>query len=99
MHGVSANSPLPPSVETAYYRKCIELKRRVNEIEENNDTLRVRKIRIERAILKMRLERALLLEQIAEKMKNNPDDSDDSNSPPPTVRGHPSPHASTESQN
>ncbi|KIW02473.1 uncharacterized protein PV09_06279 [Verruconis gallopava] len=85
MHGVSSNSPLPPSVETAYYRKCIELKRRINEIEENNDTLRVKKMRIERAILKMRLERAMLLEQIAAKMKDNPDDSDDSNSPPPTV--------------
>jgi hypothetical protein len=42
-------------------------------------------MRIERAILKMRLERAMLLEQIADKMKENPDDSDDSNSPPPTV--------------
>jgi hypothetical protein len=85
IHGVSTNSPLPPSVETAYYRKCIELKRRINEIEDNNDSLRVKKLRIERAILKMRLERALLLEQIAHKMKLNPDDSDDSNSPPPTV--------------
>ena len=85
LHGVSANSPLPPSVETAYYRKCIELKRRINEIEENNDTLRVKKARIERAVLKMRIERAMLLESIGNKMKENPDDSDDSNSPPPTV--------------
>jgi hypothetical protein len=85
MHGVSSNSPLPPSVETAYYRKCIELKRRVNEIEENNDVLRVRKVRIERAILKMRMERGLLLERIAHNMKDNQDDSDESNSPPPTV--------------
>lgn len=85
MHGVSANSPLPPSVETAYYRKCIELKRRINEIEESNDSLRVRKMRTERAILKMRLERGFLLEKIAQTMKENPDDSDQSNSPPPTV--------------
>lgn len=85
MHGVSANSPLPPSVETAYYRKCIELKRRINEIEESNDSLRVRKMRSERAILKMRLERGFLLEKIAQTMKENPDDSDQSNSPPPTV--------------
>jgi hypothetical protein len=86
MHGVSANSPLPPSVETAYYRKCIELKRRITEIEDNNDAQRLKKLRIERAILKMRLERAMLLEQIAEKMaEHNPDDSDESNSPPPTV--------------
>ena len=86
MHGVSSNSPLPPSVAPAYYRKCIELKRRINEIEENNDSFRVKKLRIERAILKMRMERALLLEQIADRMKNNPEDSDDSNSPPATVR-------------
>lgn len=85
MHGVSSNSPLPPSVETAYYRKCIELKRRINEIEDSNDSLRVRKIRTERAILKMRLERCFLLEKIAQTMKENPDDSDQSNSPPPTV--------------
>lgn len=85
MHGVSSNSPLPPSVETAYYRKCIELKRRINEIEESNDSLRVRKLRIERAILKMRIERGFLLEKIAQNMKENPDDSDQSNSPPPTV--------------
>jgi hypothetical protein len=85
MHGVSSNSPLPPSVETAYYRKCIELKRRINEIEESNDSLRVRKTRIERAILKMRIERGFLLEKIAQNMKDNPDDSDESNSPPPTV--------------
>jgi hypothetical protein len=37
----------------------------------------------------MRIERAMLLEQIASKMKENPDDSDDSNSPPPTVREPP----------
>jgi len=89
LHGVSANSPLPPSVETAYYRKCIELKRRINEIEENNDTLRVKKARIERAVLKMRIERAMLLESIGNKMKENPDDSDDSNSPPPTPQDRP----------
>lgn len=85
MHGVSSNSPLPPSVETAYYRKCIELKRRLTEIETDNDTLRIKKDRIERSVLKMRIERAMLLEHIAQRMRENPDDSDDSNSPPPTV--------------
>lgn len=80
------NSPLPPSVETAYYRKCIELKRRINEIEESNDAARLRKVRINRQILKMRLERAFLLEQLQKRMENNVDDSDRSSSPPPTVR-------------
>ena len=59
------NTPLAPSVEKAYYRKCIELKRRLNEVEEANDAARVRRARLDRAILKMRLERAFLLEQLA----------------------------------
>lgn len=85
MASVTSNSPLPPSVEAAYYRKCIELKRRINEIEASNDELRLRKARTERGILKLRLERAFLLEQLEKRMKNNVDDSDDSDSPPPTV--------------
>lgn len=58
------NSPLAPSVEKAYYRKCIELKRRLNEVEEANDGARLRRARLDRAILKLRLERAFLLEQL-----------------------------------
>jgi len=85
MHGVSSNSPLPPSVETAYYRKCIELKRRINDIEENNDILRTRKGRVNRAVLKLRMERAILLERIRKNMDLNLDESDRSTSPPRTV--------------
>lgn len=85
MASVTSNTPLLPSVEAAYYRKCIELKRRINEIEESNDALRLRKVRAERGILKLRLERAFLLEQIEKRMQNNVDDSDESESPPPTV--------------
>jgi hypothetical protein len=85
MHGVSQNSGLPPSVETAYYRKCIELKRRINDIEENNDTMRTRKLRTERAITKLRIERAILLERIRGNMDINIDDSDRSTTPPRTV--------------
>lgn len=65
----TANTPLAPSVEKAYYRKCIELKRRLNEVEEANDAARLRKQRLERAISKMRLERAFLLEQMAKRMQ------------------------------
>lgn len=86
MQSVTSNSPLPPSVEAAYYRKCIELKRRINEIEDSNDVIRTRKARVERSIMKLRLERAFLLEQIAKAMEHNVDDSDQSDSPPPTVR-------------
>lgn len=73
-------------MEAAYYRKCIALKRRLNEIEANNEAARLRKVRLDRAILKMRLERAFLLERLAERMAPNVDDSDRSTSPPPTVR-------------
>ncbi|KAH7061424.1 hypothetical protein B0J12DRAFT_565287, partial [Macrophomina phaseolina] len=80
---------LPPSVEAAYYRKCIALKRRLNEIEANNEAARLRKVRLDRAILKMRLERAFLLERLAERMAPNVDDSDRSTSPPPTPHEKP----------
>jgi len=91
MQSVTSNSPLPPSVEAAYYRKCIELKRRINEIEDSNDVIRTRKARVERSIMKLRLERAFLLEQIAKRMEYNVDDSDQSDSPAPTVRSSDAP--------
>ncbi|KAK7516662.1 uncharacterized protein IWZ02DRAFT_454765 [Phyllosticta citriasiana] len=82
-------TPLPPSVEAAYYRKCIELKRRLNEIEANNDAARLRKLRVDRSIMKLRLERAFLLERLAERMAPNVDESDRSTSPPPTPQEKP----------
>ncbi|KAK6008822.1 hypothetical protein QM012_000725 [Aureobasidium pullulans] len=70
------NTPLAPSVEKAYYRKCIELKRRLNDVEEANDAARQRKARLNRAIMKMRLERAFLLEQLAKRLQNTSDGGD-----------------------
>lgn len=67
------NTPLAPSVEKAYYRKCIELKRRLNDVEEANDAARQRRARLNRAIMKMRLERAFLLEQLAKRLQNTTD--------------------------
>lgn len=84
-----SHKELPPSVETAYYRKCIELRRRINDIEENNDATRLRTKRLNRAIMKMRLERAFLLEQLHKHMEFNIDDSDRSSSPPPTPTDKP----------
>ncbi|KAL1955864.1 hypothetical protein VTO42DRAFT_8022 [Malbranchea cinnamomea] len=55
----------PPSVEAAYKRKCIELKKRLNEIEAQNDEMRVRNERGRRYIQKMRLESCILLERLA----------------------------------
>jgi hypothetical protein len=82
---------LPPSVEAAYRKKCIQLKQRMNEVEEANDASRQRLARINRSIQKLRLERAFLLEQLAKRTSTNVEDSEGSPSPPPTVRfPHPS---------
>jgi non-histone protein 10 len=76
---------LPPSVEEAYRRKCIQLKQRLNEVEDANDASRVRLVRIQRGIEKMRLERSFLLEQLAKRTSTNVEDSEGSPSPPATV--------------
>lgn len=76
---------LPPSVEEAYRRKCVQLKSRTNEIEEANDAARLRLARAKRQVEKLRIERAFLLEQLAKRTSTNVEDSDGSPSPPPTV--------------
>lgn len=95
----TAPPPLPPSVEMAYRNKCIDLKRRMNEAEESNDAYRLRKVRLLRGIRKMRLQRAFLLEALAQRMKKTRrqggilnerhdygDESEGSSGGPPTVR-------------
>jgi hypothetical protein len=77
---------LPPSVEEAYRRKCIQLKQRTKEVEDANDASRLRLTRLKRQVEKMRLERAFLLEQLSKRMSTNVEDSEGSPSPPPTVR-------------
>lgn len=86
MNPPAAPPPLPPSIEEAYRRKCIQLKQRLNEVEETNDASRTRLVRIQRGIEKMRLERAFLLEQLAKRTSTNVEDSEGSPSPPATVR-------------
>ncbi|TQS36242.1 hypothetical protein Golomagni_03312 [Golovinomyces magnicellulatus] len=80
---------LPPSVEEAYRAKCIQLKQRLNEVEEANDSARLRIARINRGIQKSRLERAFLLEQLAKRTSTNVEDSEGSPSPPPTPKEKP----------
>jgi non-histone protein 10 len=58
----------------------------MNEVEESNDAARVRLLRTQRGIEKLRLERAFLLEQLAKRTSTNVEDSEGSPSPPPTVR-------------
>lgn len=101
-HLVAAGSippTLPPSVEEAYRKKCIELKRRMNEVEESNDAFRLRKVRLMRGIRKMRLERAFLLDILGKRMRKNgagpngihgmyDEESEGSSDGPPTVGYH-----------
>lgn len=72
---------LPPSVEEAYRRKCIALKRRLNEVEAINDGYRERRCRMGRSILKLRLERAYLLKLLAKITADPADDTEGSESP------------------
>lgn len=76
---------LPPSVEEAYRRKCVQLKNRTHEVEEANDAARLRLTRIRRQVEKLRIERAFLLEQLSKRTSTNVEDSEGSPSPPPTV--------------
>ncbi|KAF4638061.1 hypothetical protein G7Y89_g17 [Cudoniella acicularis] len=80
---------LAPSVEEAYRRKCIQLKQRINEIEHDNDSARLRVVRLERGVQKLRLERAFLMEQLAKRTSTNVEDSEGSPSPPPTPKEKP----------
>jgi hypothetical protein len=76
--GSSHGTPLAPSVEKAYYRKCIELKRRLTEVEAANDEAKIRRVRLDRAIMKMRLERAFLLDELRKRMEHEMVDSEGS---------------------
>ncbi|RYP14402.1 hypothetical protein DL765_006391 [Monosporascus sp. GIB2] len=80
---------LPPTVEEAYRRKCVQLKQRTKEIEDENDAYRLRLTRLKRQIQKSRLERAFLLEQISRRTSTNVEDSEGSPSPPPTPQEKP----------
>lgn len=61
----STTSANPPSVEIAYKRKCIALKKRLAEVEAENELMRTRNRRGWQYIQKMRLESCLLLERLA----------------------------------
>lgn len=59
------NTPNPPSIELAYKKKCIQLKKRLNEIEAENDLVRARNKRAKFYVAKMRLETCIMLERLA----------------------------------
>ncbi|KAI1765090.1 hypothetical protein GGR53DRAFT_491500 [Hypoxylon sp. FL1150] len=86
----NSNPPaLPPTVEEAYRRKCIQLKERTKEIQDENKAYQLRIHRLERQIQKTRLERAFLLEQLQKRTSTNVEDSEGSPSPPPTPKDKP----------
>lgn len=86
----NVNPPsLPPTVEEAYRRKCIQLKERTKEIEDEAMAYQLRLNRLQRQVQKLRLERAFLLEQIAKRTSTNVEDSEGSPSPPPTPKDKP----------
>ncbi|KAL9622029.1 MAG: hypothetical protein Q9160_003528 [Pyrenula sp. 1 TL-2023] len=58
------NPPLAPSQELAYRKKCIDLRRRLTEIEQHNDTIRSRINRERTFHDKMRLNRAILMQHL-----------------------------------
>ena len=60
----------PQSIEMSYKKKCIEMKKRLNEVEELNDTLIARNLRGRRYVQKMRLESCILLERVAALMND-----------------------------
>ncbi|KIW35241.1 uncharacterized protein PV07_01947 [Cladophialophora immunda] len=62
------NAPLAPTQELAYRKKCIQLKRRLAEIETNNDATRKRIIQETEHVQKMRLLRAILLNHLQDIM-------------------------------
>ena len=61
---IQKNAPLAPSQELAYRKKCIALKRRLMEIESNNDSTRRRISQEREHVQKMRLLRAILLNHL-----------------------------------
>ena len=62
------NAPLAPTQELAYRKKCIQLKRRLAEIETNNDNTRRKIAQETQRVQRMRLNRAVLLKQLEDIM-------------------------------
>ncbi|KAI5779686.1 hypothetical protein EDC01DRAFT_718883 [Geopyxis carbonaria] len=82
--GANITAHLPASVEQSYRQKCKEIKKRIVEIESSNDLLTSQIQRARRAIQRMRLERAFLLQQLEIRTDIRVEDSEGSPSPPPT---------------
>lgn len=73
----------PESIEAAYKVKCVEMKKRLNDIEAQNATLSLRNMRGRRYIQKMRLESCFLMERLDAMMNET-----DPNKTDPELRTH-----------
>jgi non-histone protein 10 len=78
-------TPLPKSVEQQYRKKCIELKKRIRELEQYNDKLVQDIEKKKKAVERVRMERALLTEILENHIPARTTESEGSPSPPPTV--------------
>jgi predicted RNase H-like nuclease (RuvC/YqgF family) len=74
------HAPYTGTEESRYRTKCKDLKRKITDVEAENDNLTVKIDRAKRSITRMRLERALLLEKLEERTPVHVDDSDGSES-------------------
>ena len=63
------NAPLAPTQELAYRNKCIQLKKRLAEIELNNDATRRKIVQETQHVQKMRLLRSILLNHLKDIME------------------------------
>lgn len=66
------NAPLAPTQELAYRNKCIQLKKRLAEIELNNDATRRKIAQESQHVQKMRLLRSILLNHLKDIMETPP---------------------------
>ncbi|KAL8965267.1 MAG: hypothetical protein Q9183_003943 [Haloplaca sp. 2 TL-2023] len=96
----SVPPPVPPSVEAAYKKKCIQLRKRMEGIDQVQEANLKGKVMRDRGIKKLRLQRALLLQSLGTIMKKNGDsieglpvdedeDSEGSSEGPPTPHEKP----------
>ncbi len=65
--GAVAGAGAPESEDVKYKQKCKDLKRRIQEIEDHNDVVTIKIARAKRAVQRLRLERAFLLEKLEER--------------------------------
>jgi hypothetical protein len=74
------HAPYTGTEESRYRTKCADLKRKITDVEAENDMLTVKIDRAKRSITRMRLERALLLEKLEDKTPAHVDYSEGSES-------------------